>query len=318
MSNPKQSQSDQHEQGDVSENKPVCGIVMPISSSSEQYTADHWRRVRKIIERSIRVAEMQPQLVWEKAETDIIQAKILQNIYENDVVICDVSSLNPNVMLETGLRLSTKRPTIIITDEVVKPPFDISTFSYIPYQYNLEFNALDEFVGKLAKRIGEVHKAFKDQTYKSFVENYRFETVTPMTVNVTSERFIVDRLEAVSVAIERLSREVSEVTRDSSFEYSASVWPAEDAISPSNNPVLALSLQARLSEKLAHSFRGDIGRTGIATVTNSERDSTDSYTFRVRFRVGESEAKVRSIRKLLIATLRAYEKEYLNNLSGEG
>ncbi|WP_294353382.1 hypothetical protein [uncultured Sphingomonas sp.] len=317
----------------MSDDLPVCGIVMPISACGDQYPLDHWRRVRKIIERAINIANMRPQLVWEKAETDIIQAKILQNIYENDVVVCDVSALNPNVMLEAGLRLSTKKPTVIITDEVVKPPFDISTIAYIPYQHNLEFNATDEFVGKLVARLSEVHKAFLKKTYKSFVENYRFETVTPVTVAVTSEQFVLDRLESVSLSIERLTREVSSLSSQSNSRppfknVSGNYFTLQpnkfhsavevDAMVSADRHSRFISLNARLSESLADRFKKDVRKTDIATVAVIEKEDDDRYRFLVRIRENETEESISSTRHFLTSVLNSYEQQYLRSMSSEG
>jgi hypothetical protein len=182
----------------------TCGIVMPIAAMGDHYPAEHWRRVRKIIERSIRKAGLEPVLVWENAEVDVIQSAILQNLYENDVVVCDVSGLNPNVMLEAGLRLSTKRPTVIITDRVQRPPFDISNIGYIDYQRDLEYNAIEDFIDKLADKITDVHEAYGRGSYKSFVEQFKFETVSPETVSVPADEFLREQIAELASAIRRI------------------------------------------------------------------------------------------------------------------
>lgn len=182
----------------------TCGIVMPIAAMGDDYPEEHWRRVRKIFQRAVERAEMRPQLVWENPEVDVIQSAILQNLYENDVVICDVSGLNPNVMLEAGLRLSTKKPTIIVTDRRIKPPFDIGVVGYIDYQRDLEYNAIEAFIEKLSSKIISVRDAYDSGAYKSFVENFTFETVTPSTVNVSGEEYIKDQLETLVATVRRL------------------------------------------------------------------------------------------------------------------
>lgn len=183
---------------------PTCGIVMPIASMGDEYPEEHWRRVRKILQKSIGRAGMKAQLVWDNPEVDVIQSAILQNLYENDVVICDVSGLNPNVMLETGLRLSTKRPTIIVTDRRMKPPFDISTIGYIEYRHDLEYNAIEDFIVKLQSKIETVFKSQISGTYKSFVEQFTFETVTPSTVSVPAEEFIRDQINSLISSVRRI------------------------------------------------------------------------------------------------------------------
>lgn len=197
------------------ETSGVCGIVMPIAAMGEAYPEEHWRRVKKILQTSIERAGLQPKLVWENPEIDVIQSAILKNIYENDVVICDVSGLNPNVMLETGLRLSTKRPTIIVTDKILKPPFDISSFGYLDYQKDLEYNSIEKFIGELSDKIKNVYKAYQNSTYKAFVEQFKFETVTPETVNVSTEEFIRDQLIQLQSSIRRIEAKESNRLRTS-------------------------------------------------------------------------------------------------------
>lgn len=193
-------------EGSEQDRRKVCGIVMPIAAMPDDYPEEHWRRVRNILQRAVERAGLRPQLVWQNAEIDVIQSAILQNLYENDVVVCDVSGLNPNVMLETGLRLSTRRPTIIVTDKVKPPPFDISTIGYLDYQRDLEYNAIEGFIGRLAAKINDVVKAVENKSYKSFVENFRFETVTPSTVTVSSDEYIKEKLGELATSVARLER----------------------------------------------------------------------------------------------------------------
>ncbi|QZD95658.1 hypothetical protein [Qipengyuania gelatinilytica] len=197
-------------------NQKSCGIVMPIASMGELYPEEHWAKVQKIHRRAIEKAGLKPKLVWENPALDVIQSAILQNIYENDVIICDVSGLNPNVMLETGLRLSTKKPTIIVTDGQKKPPFDINNIGYIDYRRDLEYNSIDNFIDRLAKKIEEVQRTFSEGTYKSFVENFTFEMVEPKTETVTETKYIIDKLDNLSASISRLQRSRDQMSSDES------------------------------------------------------------------------------------------------------
>ncbi|KQN11982.1 hypothetical protein ASE79_08155 [Sphingomonas sp. Leaf28] len=178
---------------------------MPIAGDGD-YTSEHWRRVQRIIVRSIEKAGMTVRLVWESPEVDVIHARILQGIYESDVVVCDVSGLNPNVMLELGLRLSTKRPTVVITDSVKKPPFDIGVFQYHSYQRDLEYNAVDSFIDEISKKITQVAEAFEQKRYKSFVENFTFEVVEPTEVSVPADVAIRERMESFSRQLSRIEK----------------------------------------------------------------------------------------------------------------
>lgn len=188
----------------VPADQPICGIAMPIAGTESPYTESHWRDVRVIIERAIAKSGLRAQPVWEQSTTDVIHSKIIANLYQNAVVVCDVSSQNPNVMLELGMRLSTKLPTIIISDMVERPPFDTALIEHLVYPVTLEYLASDLFIERLSDRIKAVHQSAKDRTYKSFVEQFTFETVQPTQVEVTADQYIMERLDRLASAISSL------------------------------------------------------------------------------------------------------------------
>ncbi|WP_156482880.1 hypothetical protein [Acetobacter cerevisiae] len=179
----------------------VCGIVMPIASMSEDYPAEHWMRVRKILEKAIIDSGFSPKVVWDNPDVSIIQSKILKNIYDNEVIICDLSNLNSNVMLEAGLRLSTKKPTILVTDGVKKPPFDIASIEYLPYPKNLEYNQIDLFIKELSERISSESKSYRSGTYKSFVDSYQFEIAKPSTIEISAEQYFAQQIDELKSLI---------------------------------------------------------------------------------------------------------------------
>ena len=109
----------------MSESKktPVCGIVMPISSL-DGCTEAHWSDVLEILTESIEQAGFDGNLVSNADDVGIIQKRIIQNLYDNPIVVCDVSGKNPNVMFELGMRLAFDKPTIIVKDDRTTYSFD--------------------------------------------------------------------------------------------------------------------------------------------------------------------------------------------------
>jgi len=112
-------------------------------------------------------------------------------------------------MLELGLRLSTKRPTIVITDGEVKPPFDLAVFQYHQYQKDLEYNSLDAFIEQMANKINQVDEAYRSDRYKSFVENFTFQVVEPTEVSVPAEEALRDKIDAIARQMKRLDMRLS-------------------------------------------------------------------------------------------------------------
>src|SRR5437764_91664 len=73
----------------------VCGVVMPISPI-DGYSQGHWQDVLSILEEAIKAAGFEPRIVSSADDVGIIQARIVQNLYYDPIVVCDVSGKNPN------------------------------------------------------------------------------------------------------------------------------------------------------------------------------------------------------------------------------
>jgi hypothetical protein len=81
--------------------KPVCGMVMPISAI-DGCTESHWGDVLEIITEAIEDAGFVANLVSNADDVGLIHKRIIQNLYDNPIVVCDVSGKNPNVMSNSG------------------------------------------------------------------------------------------------------------------------------------------------------------------------------------------------------------------------
>ena len=111
------------ENNNTNPSKPMCGIIMPISEI-DNCSAEHWVEVQSILRDVIKSADFEPNLVSDADDVGIIQKRIVQNVYSNEIVVCDVSGKNPNVMFELGMRLAFDKPTIIIKDDFTNYSFD--------------------------------------------------------------------------------------------------------------------------------------------------------------------------------------------------
>ncbi|MFX3949620.1 hypothetical protein ACJBW9_09095 [Streptococcus suis] len=73
---------------------------------------------------------------------------IIHPIYESDIVIADLTGLNPNVMYELGLAHSFNKKTIVITkDDLSQLPFDLK--QYRAKDYDTHFLRFEELLNYL-------------------------------------------------------------------------------------------------------------------------------------------------------------------------
>lgn len=184
-----------------------CGVVMPISAIDGCSEA-HWSDVYHIIINAAKTAGFTPELVSYSDESGIIQKRIIQNLYNNPIVVCDVSGKNPNVMFELGMRLAFDKPTIVIKDDKTSYSFDTSPIEHLTYPRDLRYQSIVEFQDSLAQKIVATHKkAEEDTEYSTFLKHFGDFTVPKIKQEtVSSDVYIMEQLRALTDSVQRLDR----------------------------------------------------------------------------------------------------------------
>jgi hypothetical protein len=138
--------------------RPTCFIAMPITTHPDQAKLyggdeDHWDHVmRTLFERAIEQAGFEP--IRPAADgANLIHGLIIQNLSKADLVLVDLSTHNPNVFFELGVRTSIDRPIALVRDEHTSLPFDISGINAYQYDSRLLAWELERQQEALARHI---------------------------------------------------------------------------------------------------------------------------------------------------------------------
>lgn len=188
--------------------QPVCGVVMPISTI-DNCPAEHWLEVKSIIYDAISSAGYTPNLVSESDDSGLIHRRIIQNLYNNDIVVVDVSAKNPNVMFELGIRLAFDKPTIVIKDDATDYSFDTSPIEHIPYPRTLRFHSIVAFKKRLKEKIEGTIKAEKEdpENYTSFLKHFGQFTVAKLeNKSVTVDTYMIEMLKELKRDVESIKK----------------------------------------------------------------------------------------------------------------
>ncbi|WP_337227201.1 RNA helicase [Vibrio cholerae] len=173
----------------------LCGLVMPISAI-DSCNEQHWLDVKQILTEAIELSGYSANLVSYADDVGIIQKRIIQNFYENPIVVCDVSGKNPNVMFELGMRLAFDKPTIIVKDDKTSYSFDTSPIEHLEYPRDLRFKKIVDFKDELAKKIkATVEKSNTDPGYTTFLKHFGTFTVAKLdSKEVSKEDYIIEEI----------------------------------------------------------------------------------------------------------------------------
>lgn len=218
-----------------------CGIIMPISTI-DGCTESHWEDVLSIICEAAESAGFTPSLVSAADETNVIQKTIVHNLYNNDIVVCDVSCKNPNVMFELGMRLAFDKPAIIIKDDKTDYSFDTSIIEHLIYRRDLRHNTIVLFKKKLCEKIINTHRSSTNSVENfSFLRHFGQFTASKIdTQEVSDSKFIIQTIKELEDKVERMSEgshRVMQLVNQLTYQSN------NRAISPGelNSPTISLS-----------------------------------------------------------------------------
>jgi hypothetical protein len=121
------------------ENKD-CFVIMPISDSDSHDNGHFTRVYEDIIKPAITNSGFKPTRADEVKETNFIHLDILQKLIDAPIAICDLSSRNPNVLFELGIRQAFDKPVVLIQEEGTPKIFDIGPLRYLEYSKNMKYH----------------------------------------------------------------------------------------------------------------------------------------------------------------------------------
>ena len=121
-----------------------CFVIMPISDP-EGYDKGHFKRVYEdILKISIQNAGYCPVRADDILQTNFIHLDILQKLVHSPMAICDLSSRNPNVLFELGLRQAFDMPTVLVQEFGTPKIFDIAPMRITDYRKGLIYREVLE------------------------------------------------------------------------------------------------------------------------------------------------------------------------------
>lgn len=137
-----------------------CFVIMPISDHPD-YEAGHFDRVyEELIKPAVVEAGFVPVRADDVKQTHIIILEILKSIVDYDMAICDMSSLNPNVLYELGIRQMNKKPVVLIKDEKTRRIFDTGLMSDTEYASSLRIDKVKVAIQKIASSLEDTYANF--------------------------------------------------------------------------------------------------------------------------------------------------------------
>ena len=188
--------------------KKKCFIIMPITTPKTflpmyREDEDHFEHVLNcLFIPAIEKSNLKPiKPIAEGAE--LILGRTIKHIETSDFVLCDISTLNPNVFFELGVRSALNKPLCLVKDEFIeKIPFDTTGINHHTYKSSLPSWKIQEEIVQLSKHIKESIKTSKGKN-----ELWRYFGLSTVAYPAKEKGDVEDRLDYLTLQIASLKQD---------------------------------------------------------------------------------------------------------------
>lgn len=181
---------------------------MPISDHPN-YPTGHFTRVYEhLIKPACELAGFKSIRADEVASTNHIALDIIKKIIDSDLALCDLSSQNPNVLYELGVRQAFNKPVCLIKDGKTKRIFDIQGFRDVEYDESLRIDKIQDTVELLSETLTNTFKQ-KENEINSLV---KLLGITPARIDQKTK--ISAETELVLSQLENIGKKLFELEKN--------------------------------------------------------------------------------------------------------
>jgi hypothetical protein len=182
------------------EPKRPCFVITPIGSPGSPTRKATEGLISAIIRPVLDGLGYHVRAAQEMDNTGSITGQIIEALLNDDMVIANLTELNPNVMYELAVRHAVRKPLVTIAEEGTKLPFDVAGERTIMFVNDLTGG--DDLKKKLANAVSLAQKE-KDPDnpiYRVVQAKIMKELVVQDT-----QKYILNRLETIDLAVNKIA-----------------------------------------------------------------------------------------------------------------
>lgn len=188
-----------------------CFVIMPFTTP-EGYEADHFNKIyEQLFKPAIKMAGYEPHRVDEDIASNTIQSKIIGRLIDAPMVLCDLSTRNPNVLYELGMRHAFEKPVLLVQEVGTQRIFDISGITTVEYRNTRLYDEVvndQQVISKALKETAEAKKKY------SVLSTYGLDAAQiRQTGEMTNDEKISLQLAVLKDAIDNIGERLNHIER---------------------------------------------------------------------------------------------------------
>ena len=185
----------------------LCFIVTPIGPDNSEIRRSTDGLLRAVLEPVLKEKGYKVEVAHEIDTPGSITDQVINRILESDLVVANLTGLNPNVMYELAIRHCAALPVIVVADKTTNLPFDIVAERTIFYSNDMHGvvdliasleRAVDDVEGKDIGADNPVYRAHRSKVIKD-------ELMSKDAGDANLVKFVLDKLDSFESIIKDYS-----------------------------------------------------------------------------------------------------------------
>lgn len=201
------------------ENMKTCFVVSPIGEENSDTRINADKLFKHIIKPVCNACDFDPIRVDKLNDANSITQTIIEHLEKSELVIADITELNPNVFYEMGYRARTQKPLIHLKRKGERLPFDVTTIRTLEYDLT-DLDSVEEIKERLT------------QTIESFDYSDSSESVSEEPPITNSPSTIMPVLYEILDSINEVKREIQNNNAETLTTVIRSMQPTQPQVSP--------------------------------------------------------------------------------------
>lgn len=173
-----------------SEKPKTCFVITPIGDDASPTRRAIDGLVDAVIEPTLRELGFDVEVAHRITKTGSISNQVIQLLLSADLVVANLTDLNPNVMYELAVRHAARKPVVILADRATRLPFDVADERTIFFDNDMA--GVPELAAKLR---GMAVAAVADELPDNPIYRGAKALVMRDVAATDADRFILDRLD---------------------------------------------------------------------------------------------------------------------------
>ncbi|GAB3221102.1 hypothetical protein J0A67_06650 [Algoriphagus aestuariicola] len=194
--------------------KKRCFVITPIGNVGSEVYIKANGLIDAVIKPVLQELEYHVEAAHHISDSGSISNQIIERLLEADLVVANLTGLNPNVMYELAVRHARRLPVISLAENETKLPFDIQAERTLFYDDSM--SGVENLKPRFLDAVNSID--FEATNHDNPIYRAAKSSIMQQIAATDAEKYIIDRMDQISSQLSEIAiqNRKSSVTRISS------------------------------------------------------------------------------------------------------